>query len=103
MNIQLIIEIAVIAIIVLLFIFWLVWQIKKKGLKQFVTQMIVKAEDTYDKGQNSEKLNFVIDKVIAMLPKPLQFFITREAVKKFVQSIFDTVKKALDYTPKKES
>lgn len=103
MNIQLIIEIAVTAIIVLLFIFWLVWQIKKKGLKQFVTQMIVKAEDTYDKGQNSEKLNFVIDKVIAMLPKPLQFFITREAVKKFVQSIFDTVKKALDYTPKKES
>ena len=58
---------------------------------------------TVYKGQNSEKLNFVIDKVIAMLPKPLQFFITREAVKKFVQSIFDTVKKALDYTPKKES
>ena len=103
MDIQLIIEIAVVAIIVLLFVFWLVWQIKKKGLKQFVTQMIVKAEDTYDKGQNSEKLNFVIDKVIAMLPKPLQFFITRETVKKFVQSIFDTVKKALDYTPKKES
>lgn len=65
--------------------------------------MIVKAEDMYQQGQNSEKLNFVIDKVIAILPTPLQFFITRNAVKNFVQNVFDTVKKALDYVPKKEN
>lgn len=65
--------------------------------------MIVKAEDMYQQGQNSEKLNFVIDKVIAILPTPLQFFITRNAVKKFVQNVFDTVKKALDYVPRKEN
>lgn len=103
MEASTIISIIIVALLVIAFIIWLAWQIKKKGLKQFATEMIVKAEDMYEQGQNSEKLNFVIDKVIAILPTPLQFFITRNAVKNFVQSIFDTVKKALDYVPKKEN
>ena len=102
METQTIISIIIVALIVIAFIIWLVWQIKKKGLKEFATEMIVKAEDMYKQGENTEKLNYVIDKVIGMLPKFLQFFITREAVKNFVQSVFDTVKKALDYVPKKE-
>lgn len=102
MEASTIISIVIVAILVIAFAIWLVWQIKKKGLKQFATEAIVKAEDMFHKGENSQKLNYVIDKVIAMLPKPLQFFITRDAVENFVQSIFDTVKKALDYVPKKE-
>lgn len=102
MEAQTIISIVLVALLVIAFIIWLVWQIKKKGLKEFATEMIIKAEEMYKKGENQEKLNYVIDKVIGMLPKPLQFFITREAVQKFVQSVFDTVKKALDYVPKKE-
>ena len=102
MEASTIIGIVIVAILVIVFIIWLVWQIKKKGLKQFAIEMIVKAEDMYKKGENQEKLNYVIDKVIAMLPKVLQIFITRENVEKFVQSVFDTVKKALDYVPKKE-
>lgn len=102
MEASAIIAIIIVSILVIAFVIWLAWQIKKKGLKEFATEMIIKAEDMYQKGQNSEKLNYVIDKVIAMLPTPLQFFITRDAVKKFVQNIFDTVKKALDYVPKKE-
>ena len=101
MEASTIISIIIVALLVIAFIIWIAWQIKKKGLKQFATEMIVKAEDMYEQGQNSEKLNFVIDKVIDMLPGVLQFFITREAVKNFVQSVFDTVKKALDYVPKK--
>ena len=102
MEAQTIISIVLVALIVIAFIIWLVWQIKKKGLKEFAIEMIIKAEEMYKKGENQEKLNYVIDKVIGMLPVPLQFFITREAVQKFVQSVFDTVKKALDYVPKKE-
>lgn len=102
MEASTIISIVIVAILVIAFIIWLVWQIKKKGLKQFATEAIVKVEDMFAKGENQEKLNYVIDKVIAMLPKALQFFITRDAVKNFVQSVFDTVKKALDYIPKKE-
>ena len=103
MELSTILSIIIVVLLVIAFIIWLAWQIKKKGLKKFATEMIVKAEDMYEQGQNSEKLNFVIDKVIAILPTPLQFFITREAVKNFVQSVFDTVKKALDYVPRKEN
>ena len=103
MNLQMFLGVIIIVILVVIFAIWLIWQIKKKGLKQFATEMIVKAEDMFKKGENLNKLNFVIDKVIEMLPKPLQFFITREAVEKFVQNLFDTVKKALDYVPKKEN
>ena len=103
MEVSTILSIIIVVILVIAFIIWLVWQIKKKGLKEFATEMIVKAEDMYKQGQNEEKLNFVIDKVIAILPTVLQFFITREAVKNFVQSVFDTVKKALDYVPRKEN
>lgn len=81
MEASTIIGIVIVVIVVIAFIIWLVWQIKKKGLKEFATEMIVKAEDMYKQGENQEKLNYVIDKVIAMLPTPLQFFITREAVK----------------------
>ena len=102
MEAQTIIGIVIVALVIIAFIVWVVWQIKKKGLKEFATEMIVKAEDMFKKGENTQKLNYVIDKVIDMLPKPLQFFITREAVQNFVQSVFDTVKKALDYIPKKE-
>ena len=102
MEAQTILGIVIVAILVIAFIIWLAWQIKKKGLKEFAIEMIVKAEDMFHQGENTEKLNYVIDKVIGMLPKPLQFFITRDAVEDFVQSVFDTVKKALDYVPKKE-
>ena len=103
MEVSTILSIIIVVILVIAFIIWLVWQIKKKGLKEFATEMIVKAEDMYKQGQNEEKLNFVIDKVIAILPTVLQFFITRESVKNFVQNVFDTVKKALDYVPRKEN
>lgn len=103
MNTQQIIGIIIAVVAVLAFITYIAWQIKKKGLRQFAVDFIVKAEDMYNKGDNEEKLNYVIDKVIALIPTPLNFFVTREAVKAFVQSIFDSVKKALDYVPKKEA
>lgn len=102
MDAQTIIGIVIVVLIVIAFVIWLAWQIKKKGLKQFATEMIVKAEDMFHKGENSQKLNYVIDKIINALPKVLQIFITRDTVEKFVQNVFDTVKKALDYVPKKE-
>ena len=83
------------------FILYIVWQIKKKGLRQFAVEFIVKAEDMYNHGDNEGKLNYVIDKVIALIPVPFSFFITRETVKAFVQSVFDSIKKALDYVPSK--
>jgi hypothetical protein len=42
-------------------------------------------------------MNYVIDKVIAVIPMPFSLFITRNTIKKFAQKIFDEVKAALDY------
>lgn len=87
-------------IIALFFIYVIgrvIWSIKKKGLKGTVIEMIVDAEARYKQGQNSEKMNYVIDKVIAVIPMPFSLFITRNTIKKFAQKIFDEVKAALDY------
>ena len=94
-------ELTIIALFFIAIIIYLAWQIKKKGLKDTVVTMIVKAENMYNKGDNEEKINYVIDKIIALVPIPLQFFITREAIRKFIQKTFDEVKKALDYVPNK--
>lgn len=95
-----IIEIAIVVIAILAFILYLFWQIKKNGLRQTAISLIVKAENIYKKGENEKKINYVIDKIIVLIPAPLSFFITRETVREFIQTIFDEVKKALDYVPK---
>lgn len=107
MNTQLIIQIAVVAVVVIIFIAWLAWQIKKKGLKGFTIDMILTAEDMYNKGQNNEKMQYVIGRIKAALKetrtgKIISVFVTEENIRKFIQSIFDSLKKALDYTPKNE-
>ncbi len=101
MDTQTILSILTIVGLILIFLIYLAWEIKKKGLKEVAVTYIIKAEDMFSKGQNRQKMEYVIKKVIAMLPVPLQLFITEETVENFVQNIFDTVKKALDYVPKK--
>lgn len=104
MNPVTIIEIAIVVIAILAFILYLVWQIKKKGLRATAVDLIVKAEEMFRQGDNENKLNYVIDKIISItIPKPLSMFITRDSVKSFVQSVFDETKKALDYVPRKEN
>lgn len=104
MEVATIIEIAIVVIAILAFILYLVWQIKKKGLRETAVDLIVKAEEMFRQGDNENKLNYVIDKIISItIPKPLSMFITRDSVKSFVQSVFDETKKALDYVPRKEN
>lgn len=107
MDIKLIIEISVIALIVLGFIIKLAWEIKKRGLREFTIDMILKAEDLFEKGKNSEKMEYVIAEIenilgVSTLGRILLIFITEENIEKFIQNIFDNLKKALDYTPKIE-
>ena len=60
--------------------------------------------EMFRQGDNENKLNYVIDKIISItIPKPLSLFITRDSLKSFVQSVFDETKKALDYVPRKEN
>lgn len=106
MNTQLIIEISIVAALAVIFILWIVWQIKKKGLREFAIDMILEAEEKFEQGKNSDKMNYVIKSLKAALCTTkigalIAMFLTDENIEKFIQGIFDGIKKALDYTSNK--
>lgn len=76
---------------------YLLWQVKKNGLRATVIHLIVCAEKMLGSGQGKAKMDYVIDKFIEILPLPVRFFITEEEIEYFVQHIFDEIKEALDY------
>lgn len=107
MNAQQIIGIVIAVVLVIAFIIYIAWQIKKKGLRQFAIDMILQAEEEFAKGQNKEKMEHVIIAIKTMLAtntvgRILSIFLTDENIEKFIQSVFDSIKKVLDYAPKKE-
>lgn len=92
------------AVILLIFLFlmiltYILWQIKKNGLRKFIIECIVYAEDTLT--NNSVKFESVCNKVINALPFPFNL-IPASFIAKFVQKVFDEVKVALDYKKKEE-
>ena len=83
----------------LIILIYILWQIKKNGLRHFVIECIVYAEDTLT--NNSVKFESVCNKVINVLPFPFNL-IPSSFIAKFVQKVFDEVKIALDYKKKEE-
>ena len=107
MNTQLIIEIVIVSLAAIAGLLYLIWQIKKKGLKEFAIDMILEAESNIEQGRNSDKMKYVVSSIKAFLGTTkigllLSMFITDENIEKFIQEIFDGLKKALDYVPSKE-
>ena len=90
-------ELVILALFLIGAIVYIAWLLKKNGLRGTVIKLIVKAEEVYKQGENEEKLNYVIDKVVALIPMPFSLFITRSTVKKLIQKIFNEVKISLDY------
>ena len=90
-------ELTILALFFIAGIIYVAWQIKKNGLRGTVINFIVEAEQNFIQGANEGKMNYVIDKVIAIIPMPFSLLITRDMVRAFIQKIFDEVKKALDY------
>lgn len=93
-------SIVVIAVIVVLFLaiagLKLYSMIKLKGLRQTAIDLICEAEKVYDKGKNNEKFKMVLDGVLNALPAPVRIFLNESTIEYFVQSIFDSIKIALD-------
>ena len=93
----------IVVVAIVLMIAYLLWQIKMKGLRQVAINLIVRAEEFFQKGENTEKLAFVVDGIfmtLPELPKPLCSLITKDTIKKiikdFVQDVFNEIKIALD-------
>lgn len=96
-------SIIVIAVIMILFLGFvglkLYSNIKLKGLKQTAIDLIVEAENAYEKGKNSEKFQAVFKGIIDALPTPAKFFLNESTINYFIQSVFDSIKSALDNKP----
>ena len=54
------------------------------------------AECMYKKGENTEKFNYVFDKIYKLLPDGLKIYVSKDAVKTFIQNIFNKIKVTLD-------
>ena len=93
-------SIIVIVIIMILFLgfigFKLYSNIKLKGLRQTAIDLIVEAENAYEKGKNNEKFQAVFKGLINALPGYARIFLTEETINFFIQSVFDSIKGALD-------
>lgn len=74
--------------------------IKLKGLRQTAIDLIVYAEEAFDKGMNNEKFQTVVQGIISCLPPVATVFINETTIKMFVQAVFDSIKSALDAQPK---
>ena len=73
--------------------------IKLKGLRQTAIDLIVEAENAYEKGKNSEKFQAVFKGIIEALPAPTRIFLNESTINYFIQSVFDSIKIALDNKP----
>ena len=74
--------------------------IKLKGLRQTAIDLIVYAEEAFDKGMNNEKFQMVVQGIINCLLPVATVFINDTTIKMFVQAVFDSIKSALDAQPK---
>ena len=107
MDTQTIVSVVIAVVAIIAFVIYLVWQIKKKGLKEFAIDMILEAEGKIEQGQNSEKMGYVIKAIKSFLCTTkigciVSIFVTDENIEKFIQEVFDGLKKALDYVPNKK-
>ena len=94
MTLQMVLNILCIIIFVLLILFFVLWQIKKNGLRKTIIDLIVEAEKTLT--DNQDKFNQVCEGVINKLPFPFNL-IPYTFIAKLCQKVFDEVKIALDY------
>lgn len=92
-----ILSIVIIVIAIIIAFGSLYLSIKNKGLRETAIYFIVEAEKKFEYGKNSEKFNYVFEQVYNRLPTILKFIVTKENVIKFIQTIFDEIKIALDY------
>lgn len=86
-------QLIALAVIILIAAIYLIYNIKKKGLRKTAIDLIILAEDKYGSGQGEIKMESVIMEFLAKIPLPIPASIVRW----FIQSIFDEIKDALDY------
>ncbi len=90
-------SISIIAVAVIVAVIFLVYKIKKDGLRKVAIEFIVLAEEKFEHGKNSAKFNYVFESVYCLIPIWLKFIFTKQNVISFIQKTFKEIKIALDY------
>lgn len=88
------IQIVAAVVIVIIAAFYILWKVKKEGLRKTAIQMIVYAEKNFN--DNQVKFETVVQAVMSKLSFPFNL-IPSTAISNFVQNVFDEIKEALDY------
>jgi len=91
----------IIVIVVILFIIKLVKKCLEVGMRETALNAILEAEKAFKSGEGKEKMEFAIDYVFDLLPLYIKIIVPKsmlvEFVHNFIQTLFDEVKKLLDY------
>lgn len=91
----------IIILVVLAFIAWIVYLCKKRGLRETALEAILVAEKEFKSGEGKQKMEFAVNYVFELLPVYLKVLFPKDTIcsilEKFIQKIFDEVKKLLDY------
>ena len=67
------------------------------GIRTNVYQLFLKAEHIYlHTGEGMQKMEYVIQRALSLLPNWAKFFITEELLRKVVQLWFEAIKDLLD-------
>lgn len=76
---------------------YLLYRIKKDGLRETVIKLIVVAERNFKSGEGKKKMETVIASIHDFIPFPLNIILTETAISTFCQTVFDEIKEALEY------
>ncbi len=72
-------------------------KLKRMGIKAFLIELIVLAENMFSYGKNEEKFQFVVNHLYEIFPLWLKIILPKKMICYFVQSTFQEIKIALDY------
>lgn len=92
-------QIIAITVISIIAITYIIWQIKKNGLKETAIALITKAEKEMQGATGEEKMNQCVLWIAQLVPMPFNLIITGKKMQELIQGVFDMIKEALDYQP----
>ena len=93
--------ITILILIIVTFIIYVLYQVKKNGLRETVLEAILKAEEHYYSTTGKERFEIAFNYVYDLIPTAWKVILPKELLKKFldnlIQSTFDEVKDLLDF------
>lgn len=93
--------ITILILVVITFLVYIIYQVKKNGLRETALQAILKAEEQYYSTTGKQRFEIAFSYVYDLIPTAWKIVLPKELLKKFldnlIQNTFDEVKELLDF------